>query len=501
MKFQKTQIFLFLFSNFLRCIESTEWFTKINSNDGIVFYQDKTIVLDEFSTPSKLKCIQTCLSFDSSCQFFKHNKKEICTIFISIEKDFFYGKTNIYLREKKLPRVHFLNNSFLDQSELVRLSQTSIDLFRSGLSQIVPYAFELCNRVETLNLSFNNLTKIYSKSFYGMTKLKRLIMSFNQISLLESNVFQDLPALYILELNNNLIANIDENLFNNLQELEMIILNSNQIETLVNYTFKNLIKLKRINLASNKLKSIDLIFLNLDQFYLLDVSFNQINTIHNDTFKALRKIQEIYLGNNKISEINSEIFKGLENLKILRLGMNEINKINSNFSLDLSNLTDLEFSYNNLSFIESNFFQGFVKLVDLRLYACNIKSINLDSLVKLNYLNLGFNQIQYFSQNLSSLTILLLNSNPLGNLSYPLITSQNSSLRDLDISDCLLKSIDFNYLRSLSLLKILRISGNSIPFNNQSFTGFKSLEQIFLDKTEVDIYKNIFTNITLSIKT
>ncbi|CAF0975950.1 unnamed protein product [Brachionus calyciflorus] len=473
-----------------------EWFTKINPDAEIIFFNDKTIAIHEILIPYRLKCIQTCLSLGSTCQFFQYKNKVLCTIFNAIEKDSFYGNSNLYLREKKLPRIYFKNGSFLDQNQLLNISTNiRIDIYQSGLSLIGSFAFEKCKEIQTLNISYNNLTKIYSKSFYGMTKMIQLFMNSNQISELESDVFQDIPLLNYLSLNSNLIKNLDGNLFDYSKELVFLNLGFNQIECLNQGIFKNLKKLKRIIINNNKLKSLEPNFDNLESLEQLDLSANKIFNIHSDTFNSLTKINRIDINNNLIPEINSETFKGALNLITLKILVNNIQKIHRNFSTNVPNLEDLDISFNNLSTIEPDIFNGLIKLKYLGLYSCGLKIIDFSSLVNLKSLTLTLNKIEFFSQNLSLLLSLQLNGNPLTNLTLPLITSQNSILDFLDISQCNLKYIDLNILRNFTNLKSLRIGTNPIKLDNQTFIGFQSLKQVDVDSPDVERFKNLYPNI------
>ncbi|CAF1100365.1 unnamed protein product [Brachionus calyciflorus] len=346
-----------------------------------------------------------------------------------------------------------------------------IDISKSELRLIFPYAFKDCQTVKNLDISFNNLTKIYSKSFNGMTQLGFLYINSNKITQLESDVFQDVPLLTHLYLHGNFIENLDENLFINCKNLVLIHLGWNQIEWLDTRIFKNLRKLRTIILDRNKLKSLDFSLINLESLDYLSVAMNQI------------------------SEINSETFKGANNLDILKISSNKIQKIYENFTIDFKNLTDLDFSRNNLSFLEPNFFAGLVRLESLLLIECNIKTIDLGSLVNLQNLVLTSNKISIFNQNLSSLTHLSLNLNLLLDLNYSSISTPNSSLKYLDITSCNLNYIDFNILRNLTNLETIRLSGNQITFDNQSFMGFKKLKSVYVNK-DVENLKSLFPNIS-----
>ncbi|CAF1060825.1 unnamed protein product [Brachionus calyciflorus] len=513
----KIKTFSFAFLIIFCQAKTQEWFTLIdNLNDPNAFFQDKTIEIYEFSTPSKLTCIQKCFYFDSSCQYFQHFKdKQICKIYTSIEKSYFHGRRNIYLREKKLPRIHFLNGlkfclflsnelnktfliqgSFLDQHQLVNMSfELNIDLASNGINLIGPFSFKKCLKIENLNLSNNSLKIIYSKSFNGMDNLKNLNLSFNQISHLESDVFKDVILLKNLDLDNNLISYLDENLLFYAPYLESLNLGWNIIEYIEQGAFKSLTKLIRLSLNDNRLKFLDPIFDNLVLLNFLNVYSNQISTIHNDTFKFLKKVFRVNIYNNQISVINSETFKGADNLAILTINNNKLDEIHKNLSINLPSLKDLTLSSNNLSFLELDFFNRFVNLEILRLYECVIREIDLSSLSKLKFLNLGNNEISYFSQNLSSLNTLILNSNPLVNLTYPLITSKNSSLQELDICRCQLKYIDLNLLTNLTYLKFLKIKANPIFLDDDFFNDFKSLESVYIDQNNAFRFKNLYSKI------
>ncbi|CAF0991991.1 unnamed protein product [Brachionus calyciflorus] len=458
---------------------------------------DKTILIDRFSTISRLFCIKKCISLDSSCQFFEFTSSKICTIFSSFNKENFLWENEIHLREKKLPRIHFLNGSFVERSQL--LSSVSFNLSRNGINLIAPFVFENSNRTTTLDLSFNNLTLIYSNSFYGMINLKTLNLRFNQISQLESDAFKELPSLADLQLGYNSLRYLNGNIFDNLQSLQEINLEFNQIESIERYTFKNLNKLWKISLNNNFLKLLEPIFYNLSAFRILDVSSNQIIFIHNDTFKTFDNLKDILISENEILEINSETFKGASGLERLFINSNKIKKIDEKFTQNVANLIHLDISKNNLSLIETKIFNNLTELQTLNLDFCNLKEINLNTLAKLKYLFLRNNFINFFSQNLGSLLELRLTSNPLGNLTYPLITSPNSALTALGISYCQLKYIDFDVLRNYPNLKFLNIAWNPLNLSNDTFNGFKSLMKVFLKADDFNRFRILYPNITFEI--
>ncbi|CAF0801252.1 unnamed protein product [Brachionus calyciflorus] len=498
MKLLKIIIFQILTAVLLDVGASTEWFTKLSPSVTDIFFNQNKILIHEFSTQSKLKCIHKCILFASTCQFLQFTNRSKCTIYNSIQKENPFEIEDFYLREKKLVKIRFLNGSFMDRIQLINLPEV-LNLSRNGINLIAPFAFAGSNKTTILNLSCNNLTIIYSKSFYGLIYLKTLNLSFNQISRLESDVFKDLSLLAFLDLRYNSLKFLNGNIFDNLQLLQDINLEFNQIDSIERYTFKNLNKLEKIILNNNCLKVLEPLFHNLISFTFLDVSSNQIRFVHNYTFMSFQKLAEILISSNQIFEINSETFKGAQSLKKIDVSVNKIQKVDANFSMNVASLKQLDMSKNNLSFISPDIFIQLVNLESLRLDSCNIKVINLNSLVKLKYLFLRNNFINFFSQNLSSLIELRLTYNPLGNLTYPLITSQNSALTTLGISYCQLNYIDLNILRNFANLKILNIAGNLFTLNNDTFYGFKSLTVVSVPKEDITRFKIIYPNITFFI--
>ncbi|CAF0979741.1 unnamed protein product [Brachionus calyciflorus] len=184
-------------------------------------------------------------------------------------------------------------------------------------------------------------------------------------------------------------------------------------------------------------------------------------------------LKTIFLSNNRISKLESDVFKGL------------------------NSLTSLGLINNNLSIIESEYFNGLINLEKLNLNGCNVKEISLSSLPNLKILDLGSNYINFFSQNLSSLLELYLTNNPLKNLTYPLITSDNSKLEILGISNCQLKFVDFEILRNYPL-QTLGITTNFFNFTNETFNGFKSLKRVKVDLIDVGRLSVLFPTISFN---
>lgn len=181
------------------------------------------------------------------------------------------------------------NYRYLDLSKLDINNENLSKLFK--LSRII----ELLKKIEFLDLSNNNLTKMPNLSIYP--NIKYLNISFN-------NIEQDI---------------ID----NNLVELSC---HNNKIKSIVSD------KLTHVNASNNQIVSID-----IPNIKVLVISFNKLNLI--PSYVNLRylecidnkiininnmlELEELYIGNNNLVSI-----KNMPRLKVLNCVNNPITKIN-----------------------------------------------------------------------------------------------------------------------------------------------------------------------------
>jgi Leucine-rich repeat (LRR) protein len=205
---------------------------------------------------------------------------------------------------------------------------TSLKLSNSYITQI-PQSIIVMPRLESLDLSYNQIKNIYIPDYTGRT-----------------------TNLTSLNLNNNLISDISDRI-EELRELIELDLSNNQITIIPGLDFANeiiniclLTKLQKLNLGLNKIINIPESLSNLSDLKELHLFTNCISTIPK-CFGKLINLQELDLSNNRITKIPDCIGQ-LTNLRKLSLGGNQITNIPDHIG-KLTNLLELNLTGNQIS--------------------------------------------------------------------------------------------------------------------------------------------------------
>ena len=148
--------------------------------------------------------------------------------------------------------------------------------------QLISYEAWLC-AIRTVN----------GKHFKGLNKLEHLDLAYNEIESIDADSFKDLTKLNELHLHDNKIEKIDPLWFQSLETLSVFFISHNQIEFLNETIFDNLQNIRKIRLDNNKL-----------------------STIPANLFKNNLKLEHIWLEVNKIQTISSTMFDHLPNTLI-----------------------------------------------------------------------------------------------------------------------------------------------------------------------------------------
>ena len=149
--------------------------------------------------------------------------------------------------------------------------------------------------------------------------------------------------------------------------------------------------------------------LNRESFYgmkylrKLDLKEKSLTSLHQDIFIDLINLEELDLSNNHFTKIKDYYFRGLINLKMLNLSKCSIRAIDDRAFHECRELQNLILSHNlienigeNLFYLPSENVLGCLKSIDLS--HNNLTKVDYDSLaflLKLNYLDLSFNQIDF----------------------------------------------------------------------------------------------------------
>ncbi|OXB81525.1 UNVERIFIED_CONTAM: hypothetical protein H355_008373 [Colinus virginianus] len=287
-------------------------------------------------------------------------------------------------------------------------------------SQLKPYV-----ALETLDLSFNDITEIRNGCFPQGLHIKELYLGSNRISTLEPGAFDSLsrslltlrlsknritqlpvkafrlPRLTQLELNRNRIRLIEGLTFQGLDSLEVLKLQRNNISKLTDGAFWGLAKMQVLHLDYNSLTEVNSGSLyGLSSLHQLHLSNNSISRINPDGWSFCQKLHELILSYNNLTRLDEGSLADLGGLHVLRLSHNSINHIAEGAFKGLKNLRVLELDHNDISgTIEdtNGAFTGLENLSKLTLFGNKIKSVAkkaFSGLEALEHLNLGDNAIR-----------------------------------------------------------------------------------------------------------
>nr|XP_013810345.1 PREDICTED: leucine-rich repeats and immunoglobulin-like domains protein 1 [Apteryx mantelli mantelli] len=285
-------------------------------------------------------------------------------------------------------------------------------------SQLKPYV-----TLETLDLSFNDITEIRNGCFPQGLHIKELYLGSNRISTLEPGAFDSLsrslltlrlsknritqlpvkafrlPRLTQLELNRNRIRLIEGLTFQGLDSLEVLKLQRNNISKLTDGAFWGLAKMQVLHLEYNSLTEVNSGSLyGLSSLYQLHLSNNSISRMAGWSF--CQKLHELILSYNNLTRLDEGSLAGLGGLHVLRLSHNSINHIAEGAFKGLKNLRVLDLDHNEIAgTIEdtNGAFTGLENLSKLTLFGNKIKSVAkkaFSGLEALEHLNLGDNAIR-----------------------------------------------------------------------------------------------------------
>ncbi|GJQ72328.1 hypothetical protein Trydic_g3415 [Trypoxylus dichotomus] len=156
--------------------------------------------------------------------------------------------------------------------------------------------------VNTLNLSWNNLSDISSMNLHNMVELSNLNLSHNPLFQVKSpsiNLFQNTLRLQLLDLSSTGIQKLDLGIFSRLSGLRALYLSENNLTTLPKGIFLDLISLNQLYLNGNHLKHFQ--YDGLPRLSTIDLSANLLtchalaNLINTLTSKSVR----IIIGNTR----------------------------------------------------------------------------------------------------------------------------------------------------------------------------------------------------------
>ncbi|KAK9130390.1 hypothetical protein Sjap_010877 [Stephania japonica] len=329
-----------------------------------------------------------------------------------------------------------------------------------------------------------------------LSKLQSLDLSNNQITNLPSDFWGLGSSLKSLNLSHNQISGPLTNNIGNFEVLEVLDLSFNNFSSELPESFSSLLSLQVLELSHNQfVGSIPPGIMKCQSLVLIDMSYNQLNgTIPPDFGSAFPKLTTLNLAGNNIHG-RSSVFSGMKSISYLNVSGNsfhgsimsvfqkrmevidlsrnyfqgQISEVYLNSSFNISLLVFLDISMNQLS---GEFFHDWNE-------AQNLKHLNLaanrfsgqefpilEKLSSLEYLNLSaaglIGRIPGEISKLASLNTLDLSNNDLSG-EIPSISTSNLQVLELSVND-LTGEVPSSLLDYLPHMKMYNFSYNNLTF-------------------------------------
>jgi len=420
--------------------------------------------------------------------------KNVHLSYLDISNNDFYKGSIANLLENLL----FLNASNMGEEFLSNLKYSSNSL------------------VQSLDLSYNNLTKIQKSTFSNLKNLKKLYLKEANLNDFDFLLLVNQSLLEELDLSGNREFGKSVHFFNYFRNFKILKLSNTSLFAAKGID-KLFIDLIYLDLSYNSLRSYDLQLVFLEH---LDLSFNSIEYLFESNLNEIKyfmqthpflkslyliksftlaysqvvlyfnkNLERIFLTGNSLDNFpkfcqfcdegacsKSNIINFDCRLITLNFDSNSLTKIMFEDLMGLNNLEYLNLENNRISFIETNSFSNLINLKTLILSRNQIVFKNktnylFDNLSNLKLLNLSYNKIEFIS-------------------AY--FFFQLYKLETLDLSLNRIYQIENYSFYKLSNLKSLYLNENSadILIEKEAFVESESIQNIFISKNALVNEKN-----------
>ncbi|CCE65849.1 hypothetical protein TPHA_0N00680 [Tetrapisispora phaffii CBS 4417] len=321
---------------------------------------------------SGMKCLRTLNLSNNRITVIKTNASNLQNLMLSDNRISTFDDTLPKLRALDIQENPITSIPYKD---FYPMNMTSLTLSKAKLASIPGELFSKLSRLEKLDLSQNNLTKLPSeisnlnKLIYlsvARNKLEGLPAEFSQLKNLRTldlhsnNIRELVPGCYDIEIT---YLNISSNAFNtnNFKESLSADLNpntkiskslmffigaDNQFDDSVWSVLNSFANLKILNLSYNNLTDLSGMKLaNLNELYL---SGNKISNLASDTVLKWQSVRTLMLNGNNLLSLPTELSQ-LSQLTIFDVGSNKLKYNISNYHYDWNWRENKELRYLNFS--------------------------------------------------------------------------------------------------------------------------------------------------------
>ncbi|XP_045496838.1 protein toll-like [Colias croceus] len=292
---------------------------------------------------------------------------------------------------------------------------TKLLLSVSGITHLPDNLFTDVNNLTWLNIRCNSIN-ISEQLFKPLERLETLEISHNQMTNVSSNIFSHLAFLRKLSLWQSNVTWFSKDFFSGVNVLEELDLSSNGLNELPTLIFKPLSKLKKLTLFSNKFSSLPQNLFstnnNLETVIILNNDV-KMKELPRSLFGNLQNLKQIYIQRCGIEIVPYDVFGNSSQITNISLAYNDIGALRESTFNDQINLLELDLSHNNLKNLEPKLFSSLVRLEKLDLAYNSIEEISgstFSSLLSLIYLSMEHNKLKtitsyLFSNNRQRMTI------------------------------------------------------------------------------------------------
>ena len=322
----------------------------------------------------------------------------------------------------------------------------TLDLSWNDLWRIENGTFVDCKIIDDVDFSNNDIGDVHPNAFDGDAIITKINFA--------SNKLKDVPRLELyslrqLNLSNNLIKELEDNTFSGgMRSLTSLDLSRNRIEVLKSEAFHGLHQLSELHLQFNLLSKLtDNVFhTHVYNLQYLDLSFNQIEMLSHNAFTDLENLEFLDLSHNSLQDVADVHFLGLYQLTKLFLQYNDIRNLSKGLVSECDDLHTLDVSSNPVQTVHPYLFvHKLNRPIPLKILRMNklegVTEISngtfqglpdLETVEISNNINLQTIQPEAFDRESRNIKVLDLRRNKLGTVSEHLVNW--ISLEELDLS-------------------------------------------------------------------
>ena len=254
------------------------------------------------------------------------------------------GASHLLLGNNRLQSVHSESLNHLSDTLLV------LDLSANSLAES-PSALSSLRKLQTLDLSNNQISSIVDASFLKMNSLWRLQLNGNALKNVTVGLFKNMKSLQILDLSYNTIQYIEKGSLDSNQKLQAVRLDNNRL-TRMDGLFQNLQNLIWLNVSDNSIGEFDYAFLPLNLKWL-DMSHNRIVELGNYfDFTGDLSLTELDVSFNSLTQLGPHNLP--DSIETLLVNDNKIVQIVPYTFFKKTNLVKVDLTVNSLKTIDKN---------------------------------------------------------------------------------------------------------------------------------------------------